>query len=698
MRTVTRIFLAAIMAVAASCAPANQSAAEKPNAQTADANLASADQDAANWLMYGRTYDDHRFSPLNQINEQTVPKLGLVWSKEFDTTRGLEATPLVENGVIYTTSSWSVVHTFNAKTGEPLWTYDPKVDRTRAFFICCDVVNRGVALYRGKVYVGTLDGRLIALDAKSGMPVWTAMTTDSSKPYSISGYPRIAKGLVIIGNAGAEYGVRGYVSAYDAENGKMVWRTYTVPGDPSHGFESKAMEEAAKTWTGDWWKTGGGGTAWEGIVYDPTLDLVYFGTGNPTAWYRALRGKGDGTNLYAASILALHASNGELAWYFQTAPGDNWDYDATQPLMQADITINGQPRKVIMQANKNGFFYVLDRATGEFISGTAFVDGITWASGLDPKTGRPMESATAYAGAQAVIVSPDPGGAHNWNPMAFNPETGLVYLPTKTGTHFVHAPDSKWIYNPKNGNIGGDAHYEGPLHAKLASLPAPKGELVAWNPSEHRVAWRAGYPVVEGGGVLTTAGNLVMQGRADGMLAAYRATDGQKLWEFDAGTGIMAPPITYLVDGVQYVSIMAGWGGPDALFNAPGGGKRKPGYGRILTFAIGGTALLTVKPFGHSEPPTPAIATKASPKEIHEGGLLFNDKCASCHGINAVAGPLPDLRYASKQVHEQFDEIVLGGARQTFGMPSFNDILTPEQVQAIEAYLLSRAAESSKAK
>src|SRR6516225_537147 len=488
-----------------------------------DTRLRGADRDAANWLQYGRTYDDHRYSPLTQINEQTVGKLGLVWSRELNTTRGLEATPLVENGVIYTTGSWSVVYAIDALTGDIRWTYDPKVPRERAYFICCDVVNRGVALYRGKVYLGTLDGRLIALEERSGTPVWSAAASDSTKPYSITSAPRIAKGLVIIGNAGAEYGVRGYISAYDAETGKLRWRCYTVPGDPAQGFESKALEDAAKTWTGEWWKVGGGGTPWEGIVYDPTLDLLYFGTGNPTAWYRALRRGGD--SLYTASILAVHATNGQLAWHFQTTPGDNWDFDATQPLMQADLTIAGKPRKVILQANKNGFFYVLDRATGEFISGTAFVKGITWASGLDPKTGRPMVSPSAYAGLQPVMVSPDPGGAHNWNPMAFNPTTGLVYMPAKVGTNAVHAPDPKWKYNPKDANVGMDPRYEGPLIGKLQSLPAPTGELLAWDPVKQKAAWRASYPVVEGGGVLTTAANLVFQGRADGVFAAYRATD-----------------------------------------------------------------------------------------------------------------------------------------------------------------------------
>ena len=660
-----------------------------------DARLRGSDQDTTNWLMYGRTYDDHRFSPLKQINEETVGKLGLAWSRELGTTRGLEATPLVEDGIIYSTGSWSVVYAIDAKTGELRWTYDPKVPRDRAFFICCDVVNRGVALYRGKVYVGTLDGRLIALDEHSGAPVWSVSTADSDKPYAISSAPRIAKGMVVIGNAGSEYGVRGYISAYDAETGKLAWRSYTVPGDPAKGFESKAMESAAKTWTGEWWKTGGGGTVWEGIVYDPALDLLYFGSGNPTAWYRALRGSGD--NLYVASIIAVHASNGEIAWHFQTTPGDNWDYDATQPLMQADLTIGGRVRKVIMQANKNGFFYVLDRETGEFLSGAPFVGGITWATGLDPKTGRPVEAQTAYAGLKPVIVSPEPDGAHNWNPMAFSPATGLVYLPAKEGTQRLHAPDAKWKYNPGANNIGGDDQYDGPLNAKFASLPPPIGKLVAWDPVQQKEAWSVKYPVAEGGGILATGGNLVIQGRADGVLAAYRATDGKQLWTFDAGTGIMAPPVTYQIDGVQYVSVLAGWGGPVGLYNDPSWGPVKPGYGRILTFILDGTATLKALPFGHKDPPpAPAITTNASPQVVREGKRLYDANCPFCHGMNAVAGPLPDLRYLSKEKLEGIEDIVLGGSRAAAGMPSFAKILNAKQVHAIQAYLVARARESSK--
>jgi glucose dehydrogenase len=362
--------------------------------------------------------------------------------------------------------------------------------------------------------------------------------------------------------------------------------------------------------------------------------------------------------------------------------------------MQADLTIDGRPRKVIMQANKNGFFYVLDRATGEFVSGAPFVSGVTWATGLDPRTGRPIES-SGVAEMKPVIVSPSPDGAHNWNPMAFSPTTGLVYLPTKTGMQFLHAPDAKWQYDANRNNLG-LGEYDGPLGGKLASMPAPSGALVAWDPVKQKAAWTAKYPVPEGGGVLASAGNLVFQGRADGILAAYRATDGQQLWTFDAGTGIIAPPITYTVDGTQYVSVMAGWGGGAGLFNNPGSGPVKPGFGRMVTFTLNGNATLNAPAFGHKEPPTPAVTAKAPPQMVHQGELLFNDHCGGCHGINAVAGPLPDLRYASKETLDGIEGIVLGGKRAAEGMPSFAKILNASQVQAIRAFIVSRAQESAR--
>jgi len=651
--------------------------------------------DAVEWIMYGRTPDEQRFSPLNQINEQNIEKLGLVWSHEFGTARGLEATPIVVDGVIYTTGEWSVIYALDAKTGQVLWTYDPKVPRARALNACCDIVNRGAAFYQGKVYVGTFDGRLLALDAKSGAPVWDVVTVDQSKPYSITGAPRIAKGMVLIGNAGSEYAVRGYLSAYDAETGKLVWRTYTVPGDPARGFESKAMEEAAKTWKGEWWRPGGGGSPWDTIVYDPQLDLVYTGTANSIAWYRALRGEGD--NLYSASILALRAKDGELVWYFQPTPGDNWDYDATQPLMLADLTLGGRARKVIMQASKNGFFYVLDRETGEFLSAKTFVP-ITWATGVDAKTGRPIESPTAYDGAKPVIVSPDPGGAHNWNPMAFNPATGLVYVPARTGTTRLHVPDTGWKLNPRRSNRGYDTGYEGPLVEKALAAAHPVGKLIAWDPVQQQEAWHADLPGLESGGVLATAGNLVFQGRSDGIFVAYRAKDGKKLWEFDAGTGIIAPPVTYMLDGAQYITLMVGWGGGNAIVNIPGKGATRPGFGRILTFALGANAKLEIPPFGHHGPPKPAITMHASQASLREGRSLYALHCRTCHGNSAVSDTgVPDLRYATADVHKQFEAIVIGGARESRGMPSFKDLLNVDQVHAIQAYVLLRATESAEA-
>jgi len=425
----------------------------------------------------------------------------------------------------------------------------------------------------------------------------------------------------------------------------------------------------------------------------PELDLIFVGTGNADPWYRDLRG-GSGDNLYGCSILALRADTGEQVWHYQVVPGDHWDFDATQPLMLADLTIGGRARKVIMQAPKNGFFYLLDRATGEFISGTPYAD-MNWAIGLEPKSGRPIEASSAYDRMNPVLVTPDPGGAHNWYPIAFHPGTGLVYIPVKNGTSFVHAPDPEWRPGRRGFNAGMKP-YEGPLLQKLVAAPPANGRLVAWNPIERRAVWTVDLPVVESGGVLATAGNLVFQGRSDGILAAYRATDGAKLWESDGGTGIMAPPVTYLADGVQQLTLMVGWGGPPGLINLPGMGPVKPGFGRILTFALDGKATLRVPPFGHTTPPEPPLPVTASAATLKQGWDLYERNCLGCHGFTAVAGSLPDLRYASAQVHAQFDTIVLNGARAALGMPAFGDLLNGEQVRAIQQYVLWRAHETAK--
>ncbi len=623
-----------------------------------DAALRAGDADAANWITYGRNYSEQRFSPLKQIDEQSVSKLGLAWSYDFGTRRGLEATSLVKDGVLYTTSAWSIVYAFNARTGEMLWTYDPHVAKDHAKFVCCDVVNRGVALYQGLVYVGALDGRLIAIDAKTGKSVWETQTTPKDGPYAITGAPRIAKGRVIIGNAGSEYAVRGFLSAYD------------VPGDPSKPFESEAMRRAAATWSGEWWKAGGGGSTWDTIVYDPELDFVYFGTGNASPWYDKLRGKGD--DLYTASIVALRADNGDYVWHYQTTPGDNWDYDATQPLMLANLAIDGRQRRVVMQANKNGFFYVIDREKGELISARPFTP-TNWATGIDAK-GRPMENAAIRDLKDATIVRPSSEGGHNWHPMSFNPATGLVYLGVLNDTS-LHAVTTDFKINLHDQTTGADRAYVGPVRDQWLKLQAT-GRLLAWDPVAQREVWHADLPDPKSGGTLTTAGNLVFQGRADGKLVAYSATDGKQLWEFDSGIGIAAPPMTYEVNGTQYVAVLAGWGGPMVLNNRPVG-RGKVGPGLLLSFSIGGAAPFT--PFVRKIQPVPMPTFKlaASRAEIEQGRILFATFCGRCHGGNAVSGgSVPDLRYTEEPTHQMFEEIVRGGARRDFGMPSFADSST----------------------
>jgi quinohemoprotein ethanol dehydrogenase len=656
-----------------------------------DAALRGADTDGANWLTYGRTYSEQRFSPLKQIDENTVGRLGLVWSYDLGTKRGLESTPLVKDGVLYATSAWSVVYAMDARSGRLLWKYDPHVAKDHAKFVCCDVVNRGVAMYKDHVFVGALDGRLISLDAKNGAVTWEARTTPKDSAYAITGAPRIANGLVLIGNAGSEYAVRGYVSAYDAESGKLVWRTYTVPGDPSRPFESDAMRAAAATWSGDWWKAGGGGSPWDTIVYDPELDLVYVGTGNGAPWYDRLRAKGD--NLYIASIIALRASNGEQVWHYQTTPSDNWDYDATQPLMLANLTIDDRPRRVIMQANKNGFFYVLDRETGKFISARAFAE-VNWASGID-SNGRPIENPEPRQLHDATIVAPATEGGHNWHPISFNPATGLVYLNVLNATS-IHAVAKDWKIDLNDQTTGADRAYHGPVSDEWRKTTA-SGRLVAWDPVKQAEAWHVDLPDPKSGGTLTTGGDLVFHGQANGKLVAYRATDGKKLWEFDAGVGIAAPAMTYSVDGTQYIAVLAGWGGPMVLNNRPLG-RGNVGSGMLLAFALDGTAKVPAYQREEQPVPMPTFHVVTSAVEIERGRILFANFCSRCHGGDVVSGgSVPDLRYLDPATHRMFEQIVRGGARRELGMPSFADDLTSGQVHLIQAYVLDRARESAQA-
>ncbi len=651
-----------------------------------DAALRQAERRAGDWITHGRTYSEARYSPLKQINASNVKNLGLAWSFDTGTRRGLEATPIVVDGVMYTTGSWSVVFAIDARSGKQLWKWDPQVPRAYGSKACCDVVNRGVAVYKGKVYVGVLDGRLAALDAETGKVVWQVVTVDQSRSYTITGAPRIVKGKVIIGNGGSEYGVRGYVSAYDAETGKLVWRFYTVPGDPSQPFESPAMEKAAKTWKGEWWKMGGGGTVWDSMAYDPELDLLYIGTGNGSPWNQHVRSPGGGDNLYLSSIVALRPDTGELVWYYQTTPGDTWDFTATQHILLADLEIGGRTRKVLMQAPKNGFFYVIDRATGELISAEAYVT-VSWAKGIDKQTGRPIEAPGVRSQEGIIQVQPGPLGGHNWQPMSYNPQTGLVYIPAQeTAFFFLH--DRNFKYRPGTWNTGFDFSI---LTEPPPALPA--GHLLAWDPVNQKERWRVQYQNIWNGGTLTTAGNLVFQGTSDGRFVAYSADKGEKLWEVTVGTGVIASPVSYEIDGLQYVSVMAGWGGAYAVIGGYGANVSVV-PGRLLTFALNGKRPLP-QIVAAKMPSLAPVASDASPEIIASGAKLYAQWCAVCHGLAALGGGgvLPDLRLSQPAIYEQYPQIVLEGKLADIGMPSFKQWLGREDVEAIRAYLLKRRAE-----
>jgi quinohemoprotein ethanol dehydrogenase len=656
-----------------------------------DARLRGAATETQGWLTYGGSYAEQRYSTLAQIDADNVKDLGLAWYFDTQMPRGHEATPIVVDGMIYTTSSWSVVFAIDARTGKLRWRHDPQVPRTAGANACCDVVNRGVAIYKGRVYAGTLDGRLQALDARTGEVVWSVMTVDPARPYTITMAPRVVKGKVIIGNGGAEFGVRGYVSAYDADTGAQVWRFYTVPGDPKKPYETPALEKAAKTWdpSGQYWKIGGGGTVWNAIAFDPDLDLLYVGTGNGSPWSRHVRSPKGGDNLFLSSILALRPDTGELVWYYQETPGEIWDYTATQDIVLADLVIDGQPRKVLMQAPKNGFFYVIDRQSGVPISAQAFAS-VNWASGIDPTTWRPIETPNLDYRKNVVEIHPAPLGAHNWQSMSFDPKTGLVYIPVNEIPFFFHV-DPQFKYKPGAWNLGYDMAVADAFPREMVS-----GHLLAWDPIAQREVWRAQYVSPWNGGTLSTAGNLVFQGTAHGAFAAYRATDGTPLWEAQAGTGIVAAPVTYEQDGVQYVAVMAGWGGAFALAGgdaaAAAGVQRATNYGRLLVYRIGGTAQLPVQQAEQTA--LAALPAKFDKATVKRGSDTYARWCAVCHGIGAVSsGVMPDLLRSDPAIYDSLDAIVLKGIRTPLGMPRFDAYLKKEDVKAIRAYLLARRAQ-----
>ena len=659
-----------------------------------EARLLSAGSDTANWMTHGRTYDEQRFSPLNEVNSDNVAELGLAWYFDIPTHRGIEFTPLVIDGVMYVTGSWSKVFALDAKTGEQIWAYDPEVPKIWAKYACCDVVNRGVAAWGNKVYVGTIDGYLVSLHAADGKVAWRVNTIDRDWPYTITGAPRIVKGNVLIGNGGAEMGVRGYITAYDAESGKQNWRFHTVPGNPKDGFENEAMAMAAETWTGEWWQYGGGGTVWDSMAYDAELDILYIGVGNGSPWNRQVRSPGGGDNLFLSSIVALRPATGEYVWHYQTTPGESWDYTAAQHIILADLEIDGRLRKVAMQAPKNGFFYVLDRETGELISAQNYVP-VTWATGIDQETGRPIETANARYTDGPNLLLPGPVGGHNWQPMAFSPDTNLVYLPAQEIPH-MYGSNSDVDFRQGEWNTATDHllwDFPEDPQELMAVAAMLRGHLSAWDPVAQKEVWRYQHVGPWNGGVLATGGNLVFQGNIVGEFVAYSADKGERLWAFPTQTGITAGPVTYELDGEQYVAVAVGWG---TLMGLLGGPTTVPlqmtNRSRVLTFRLAASGQLPELPTV-SPPAVPELPEQtASAATVLEGHRVYATRCMVCHGYSAVSGGLtPDLRYSDAQVYAEWDAIVLGGSRSSNGMPPFAGVVTPEQSQAIKAYIIDRA-------
>ncbi|ANI80092.1 PQQ-dependent dehydrogenase, methanol/ethanol family [Sphingobium sp. EP60837] len=642
------------------------------------------------WPSYGRTADEQRFSPLNQIDLDTVTRLGLAWYADVDTDRGQEGTPLVADGAIYTSTAWSKVFAFDAVTGAKKWQYDPKVPGQKAFQICCDVVNRGIALWKDKVIVGTLDGRLVGINRTSGNPDWTVQTTPVDEPYSITGAPRIAHGLVIIGNAGSDYGVRGFVSAYNPDTGKLVWRFYLTPR-PDGKADGAASDDVMKslvegTWSDGAWKiTGGGGSPWDAITYDPQTELIYIGTGNPVVWNDRLRTQNKGDNLFVNSIVALHAKTGKYAWHYQTTPRDAWDYDAVQHLIVADIPLRGSQRHVVMQASKNGFFYVLDAIDGKLISAKNYVP-VTWASGIDMTTGRPIETPEARFTETGRVALLAPASAHSWQPMSYSPETGLVYLPAISNSRvFGDVDELDYVDGAKNMAVNINYSVPGPHGTKEKqgpAVPSSRTELIAWDPIKQAARWRvptATWP----GGTLTTAGKLVFQASGRHFIA-YDAASGKAAWDYDLGAPAIGSPITYEIGRTQYVALLVGFGGSGGF-----GGSEPRRQGRLMVFKIDGNAKAPAYP-EYTPPPLLDVA-KAEPSsgDADHGATLYSRYCVTCH-LGGVF--LPNLARSPVIMRKDaLNSVLLDGALAPSGMASFKQYFKPADVEDLRAFLLWRA-------
>jgi quinohemoprotein ethanol dehydrogenase len=660
------------------------------------ARIAKQATDGTEWLSDGRGYDAQRYSPLTQINASNVKQLGIAWYDELDTMRGVEATPLYADGVIYNTLPWNITMAYDARTGKRLWTYDPKVPREYGRYACCEPVSRGVALWKGKVIIATLDGRVIALDARNGQPLWTQQAFTHDMPYSITGAPRVYDGKVVIGNSGGDLGVRGFVIAFDAETGKKAWKFFLTPNPqdkPDGEASDSIMATARRTWNDDGlWKTlGGGANPWDSISYDPKLNLVYVGTGNGSSnsWHYRSGGKGD--NLFVCSIVAIDATTGQYKWHYQEVPEEDWDYTCTSTITVATLPIGGKARRVVMHAPKNGYFYVLDAANGKFISAKPYVP-VNWGT-VDPKTGKATVNPGMHYGTDPVLLMPGPGGGHNWFPMGYSPRTKLAYFPTfESG--FGYAYDPNWTPKPFRSNSGWGG-FSGDALKKRAELQKQinameKTFLVAWDPVKQQAAWRVQLPRHGNGGVMVTGSDLVFEGTTKQTFAAFDAKTGKLIWEMPVQSAPVAGPITYMLDGVQYIAVNAGWGGGAAQIERGSGIELPRASARLLVFKLGGKVSLPPMKAEAKAPDPPAVT--ASEATIARGAKLFADTCAQCHGQQAIGG-VKDLRKLTRETHGKFNDIVLKGIYQEKGMASFADLLKPDEVDAIHGYLIARANE-----
>ena len=669
-------------------------------AQAADTNVddkyLESGGDGSNWPAYGRTSTEQRYSPLDTINAGNVKQLGIEWVTELPNERSLIATPLAVDGVLYFTGSYSRTYAVEARSGKLLWQFDPQTieragDRLRIMWD----INRGPAYYKGKVIISTVDGRLVAIDAKTGKQLWETMTVDPRKSYYVNGAPKVFRDKVIIGNGGTEHeAARGYVTAYDVNTGKQAWRFYIVPGNPSDGFENKAMEMAAKTWTGEWWKHGGGGNVWNGMTYDAEFNQVLIGTGNGSPWNQKIRSPDGGDNLFLCSIVAVDADTGEYKWHYQTNPGETWDYNANMDIVLADVQYGGQTIKAMLQAPKNGFFYIINRANGELLSAEKF-GKVTWAERIDLKTGRPVEIQGSRYEDGEEMVWPGPWGAHNWHAMSYNPNTGLVYIP---------AFDMPGLYIDKGMDI---KHWQSPRFrvdpgVEFKGEDVPKdiasAQLLAWDPIKQQKAWSHKLPPMWNAGTMTTKGNLVFQGRADGEFVAYDARNGEQLWSVNVGSGISSAPISYSVDGKQYVSLLVGWGGGGTILGslaAQHGWKYKAHPRRLFTFALDGKVAMPPSPPPALAQPIDPPDFKIDPALAERGRELFARSCLYCHGAGMVAGgQAPDLRESAIATsRDAFKSVVLDGAKRANGMPPFQE-LKDEDIDGLMHFIRQRARET----